>query len=150
MIRTTRGVGHAAPDAAEFAEIHSLQTELLAPKSRATLRPDEEELSLPPPELADPKMALLGRALGSAVTTDNPVWRGNPVPRLRALQKALIAHSLTRDKDDRRIGLDAVRVLERGIRLRLRWQQMARSDAEGPLESQAEGKETEDAAQAFA
>jgi hypothetical protein len=133
MIRNTRGVGGAGLDAAEFAEIHSLQTELLAPKTHAALQPEEEALSLPPPEPNDPKMELLGRALGSAVTTDNPVWRGNAIPRLRALQKALIAHSLTRERDDRRTGLDAVRVLERNIRLRLRWQQMARSDNEANL-----------------
>ena len=149
MIRTTRGVGNAGLDAAEFAEIHTLQAELLAPKSRAALQPGEEALSLPPPELTDPKMELLCRALGSALTTDNPVWRGNPVPRLRALQKALIAHSLTRDRDDRRVGLDAVRVLERGIRLRLRWQQMARSDSEAPVANE-EPEELADAAEATA
>lgn len=149
MIRTTRGVGGAGLDAAEFAEIHSLQTELLAPKSRATLQPAEEALSLPPPELADPKMSLLGRALGSFVTTENPVWRGNPVPCLRALQKALIAHSLTLAKEDRRAGLDAVRVLERDIRLRLRWQQMSRSDSEAPVQVQAT-KEAEHEAEACA
>ncbi|WEF32220.1 hypothetical protein [Pseudoduganella chitinolytica] len=151
MIRTGRGASGTGlgPDAAEFAEIHSLQTELLAPKSRAALQPEEEALSLPPPELADPKMDLLGRALGSAVTTDNPVWRGNAVPQLRALQKALIAHSLTRERDDRRIGLDAVRVLERDIRLRLRWQQMARSDNEAGVAIQPE-KEEEHAQEAGA
>jgi hypothetical protein len=149
MIRTTRGVGSPGLDGAEFAEIHSRQAELLAPKSREALRPGEEALSLPPPELADPKMALLSRALGTAITSDNPVWRGNPVPRLRALQKALIAHSLTRAREDRRIGLDAVRVLERDIRLRLRWQQMARSDSEGPVEVEPV-KEHEHAAQACA
>jgi len=147
MIRTTRGVGSAALDATEFAEIHSLQAELLAPKSRAALQPGEEALSLPPPDLPDPKMELLSRTLGAAVTTDNPVWRGNPVPHLRALQKALIAHSLTLAKEDRRIGLDAVRVLERDIRLRLRWQQMARSDSEPALEVQPV-KEQEHAAEA--
>ena len=149
MIRTTRGVGGAGLDAAEFAEIHSLQTELLAPKSRATLRPAEEALSLPPPELADPKMSLLSRALGSCVTTENPVWRGNPVPCLRALQKALTAHSLTLAKEDRRAGLDAVRVLERDIRLRLRWQQMSRSDSEAPVQVQP-AKEAEHEAEACA
>ena len=149
MIRSNGSVGPAGPDAAEFAEIHSLQAELLAPKSRATLQPGEEALSLPAQELADPKMALLSRALGSAVTTDNPVWRGNPVPGLRALQKALITHSLTRAKDDRRIGLDAVRILERSIRLRLRLQQMARSDSEGAPPAQPV-KEHEHAAPAGA
>lgn len=152
MMRTTRGVGGAGGvgiDAAEFAEIHSLQTELLAPKTHAALQPEEEALSLPPPDPLDPKMEVLGRVLGSAVTADNPVWRGNAIPRLRALQKALIAHSLTRERDDRRIGLDAVRVLEQNIRLRLRWQQMARSDNEANA-ADVPVKEEEHAAEASA
>lgn len=149
MMRTTRGVGGAGLDAAEFAEIHSLQTELLAPKTHAALQPEEEALSLPPPELLDPKMEVLGRVLGSALTSDNPVWRGNAIPRLRALQKALIAHSLTRERDDRRTGLDAVRVLERNIRLRLRWQQMARSDNEANV-TDAPNREEPHAAEASA
>lgn len=148
MIRANRVGGASALDAAEFAEIHSLQTELLAPKSRATLQPAEEALSLPAPELSDPKMALLGLVLGAAVTTDNPVWRGNPVPHLRALQKALIAHSLTLASEDRKVGLNAVRVLERDIRLRQRWQQMARSDSESAEPTPF--KEPEHAAEALA
>ena len=135
MIRSATGaVGSAGLDAAEFAEIHSLQAELLAPKSRAALKPGEEELSLPPQLRADPKMELLCRVLGAPVTTDNPVWRGNPIARLRSLQKALIGHSLTLPVGERQVGLDALRVLESAIRLRLRWQQMARSDNEAPLQ----------------
>ncbi|WUR13071.1 hypothetical protein E7V67_025840 [[Empedobacter] haloabium] len=149
MMRTTRGVGGAGLDAAEFAEIHSLQTELLAPKTHAALQPEEEALSLPPPELLDPKMEMLGRVLGSPLTSDNPVWRGNAIPRLRALQKALIADSLTRERDDRGTGLDAVRVLERHIRLRLRWQQMARSDNEAKV-TDPSTREEEHAAEASA
>ena len=120
-------VGHA-----ELAEIHSLPSTPAVLKARATLQPEEEALSLPQPELPDPKIALLNRVLGTRLTTDNPLWSGDPVPPLRALQKALIAHSLTLPQPERRPCLDALTVIERAVLLRLRWQQMRRSDAEAP------------------
>jgi len=120
----------AGLDPGEFAEIYSLHKTPATLRPRETLHPEEEALSLPPPEPADPKISLLNRALGARLTTDNPIWSGNPVPHLRALQKSLIAHSLTLPQAQRRPCLDALTVVERAILLRLRWQQMRRSDME--------------------
>lgn len=120
-------------DPSEFAEIYSLQQSAATLRPREALQPEEAALSLPPPEPADPKIALLNRALGPRLTTDNPLWSGNPVPSLRALQKSLIAHSLTLPQAQRRACLDALTVVERAILLRLRWQQMRRSELESAL-----------------
>jgi len=120
-------------DPSEFAEIYSLQKTPATLRPREALQPEEEALSLPPPEPADPKISLLNRALGARLTTDNPLWSGNPVPHLRALQKSLIAHSLTLQQAQRRPCLDALTVVERAILLRLRWQQMRRSELEAAL-----------------
>ena len=101
------------------------------------LRPEEEVLSLAPGESPDPKLVLLGRMLDPALTADNPLWRDDPVPALRALQKMLIAHALTLPSDARDATLAALRVVEHAVRLRLRWQQMQRSAAEDAAEPAA-------------
>lgn len=132
------GVGSLAGlDPAEYGAIHSVPSTPLL-KARPDLLPAEEALSLPPPEPKDPKIALLNRALGAALTVDNPVWSGDPVPQLRALQKLLIADSLTRPQHERGAALGALKVVEQAVRLRLRWQQMRRSAAEADVDLGAE------------
>ncbi|QGZ42129.1 hypothetical protein IP92_05475 [Pseudoduganella flava] len=130
-IRTGAGAG-AALDPAELAELHSLTPHAPVLKPREALHPEEEALSLPQPEQPDPKIELLNRALGAHRTIANPLWSGDPVPRLRGLQKALIAHALTLQQERRRTCLDALTVIEQAIRLRLRWQQMRRSEVDTP------------------
>jgi hypothetical protein len=123
------GIGlHGLADA---GEIHSLAPTLPTPKSRPLLHPGEEAVSLPPPALgADPKLVMLAQAVGPALSFDNPVWRGNPVPSLRGLQKLLIEQALKHPQEERGPGLRAVQVVEQAVQLRLRWQHMRRSDAE--------------------
>ncbi|WP_051293508.1 hypothetical protein [Pseudoduganella violaceinigra] len=125
---------------ADAGEIHSLAPTLPTPKTRPLLHPAEEALSLPPPALGtDPKLMMLGQAVGPALSFDNPVWRGNPVPALRGLQKMLIDQALNHPLEERGPSLRAVKVVERAVQLRLRWQQMRRSDAEPDRALQAEG-----------
>jgi hypothetical protein len=129
---STSGVGRSrALDVAEFTEIQSLPETLPALRSRPLLLPEEVAISLPEPDNPVPiEILLLNRMLGPKLTADNPVWSGDPVPRLRGLQKKLIEHSLALPEDDRSECMDAISLVEKAVQLRLRWLQMRRSDAE--------------------
>lgn len=116
----------------ELAEIHRVAEAEPVPRARADLLAAEESLSLPAEALpADPAMAVLTGALGAQLSTDNRVWRGDPVPGLRGLERLLLAHALALEPAGRAPCLQAIRVVELAVLWRLRWQQMRRSDAEG-------------------
>jgi hypothetical protein len=100
-------------------------------KALTDLLPAEQALSLPPPASATPgPHEPLTRFLGPLLTVANPAWSGDPVPRLRALQKMLVECSLALDKDDRRECMAALSVVETAVQLRLRFQQMRMTEAE--------------------
>jgi hypothetical protein len=100
-------------------------------KGLVDLLPAEKALSLPPPAGAAPgPHEPLTRFLGPLLTVANPAWSGDPVPRLRALQKMLVERSLALDKDDRRECMAALSVVETAVQLRLRFQQMRMTEAE--------------------
>jgi hypothetical protein len=122
-----------APEPVETGEIHSVPGAQLAPKSRLLLSPSEEALSLPPPAELPNAVAPLTDLIGARLTVDNPAWSGDPVPAMRLLQKTLVAASLERGDGERGALLRAIELVEQAVQMRLRWQQMKRSDAEGPL-----------------
>lgn len=128
--RAQGGVRGRGPENTDFGEIQSLPDIPLEPKLRSQLKKEEEQASLPRtgplPRATEPLDAVLGDAL----TIDNPVWSGDPVPRLRGLQKLLVEHSLTLAPEDRGDNMRAIAEVERTVQLRLRWLQMKRSDAE--------------------
>jgi hypothetical protein len=118
-------------EVAEYADIHSIPLPQAPQRARPTLLPEEAAVSLPEPDnVPTVEIQLLNQMLGSALTVENPVWSGDPIPRMRALQKALIEHALSLPEDDRSDCLDAVSLVEKAVQLRLRWLQMRRSDAE--------------------
>jgi hypothetical protein len=101
------------------------------------LLPGELEASLPSPaDLPEGAVAPLTRFLGPLLTVANPAWVGDPVPRMRALQKALVAHSLTLAEDDRSSLMGAISVVETAVQWRLRWQQMRMTEAEMNIKPQ--------------
>lgn len=127
--------------AADLGEIHSFTTgqpvQLVA---RPSLLPQEEVISLPPSLNSLPTpLAPLTRFLGPSLTVANPVWSGDPVPRLRALQKKLVEHSLTLAECDRSDFMAAITVVETAVRLRLRYQQMRMNEAEMNLKPESAG-----------
>lgn len=75
-------------------------------------------------------IAPLTNFLGPLLTVANPVWRGDPVPGMRMLQKKLVAHALTLDEQDRAECMGAIATVENAVQLRLRWQQMRMTEAE--------------------
>jgi len=111
-----------------------------APVMRAQLRPGEEAASLPPPPSPQGAMIPLTRYLGTVLTVANPAWTGDPVPRMRALQKSLVEHSLKLADTDRSELMAAINVVESAVQLRLRFQQMRMSDAEAQIMPEGEGK----------
>jgi hypothetical protein len=116
----------------DVGEIHTLPQESLArPVVRLDLLPEEERASLPQQfATADSTIEPLNRFLGPALTFANPVWTGDPVPRLRGLQKKLVEHSLTLDQSDRSECMAAISVVETAVQLRLRLQQMRMTEEE--------------------
>lgn len=125
-------VGHrgGTPDLGELSEIGSLPESLLVPKSRDLLKPGEAEVSLPPSLELPNAVAPLTQVLGTRLTIDNPAWSGDPVPSMRLLQKTLVARSLELEPDQRADLLVAIELVEKAVQMRLRWQQMRRSEAE--------------------
>lgn len=135
------GVGRTgAAEHIETGDILSLPETPLELKSRLVLKPDEVELSLPPPTEPPNSVAPLTHILGAKLTIDNPVWSGDPIPGMRMLQKTLVATSLQQPEGDRADLLVAIELVEKAVQMRLRWQQMRRSDAEEPIEPDSEKK----------
>jgi hypothetical protein len=125
-IGTPRGI-----EFGDLTDIQNLPEVTLDPRGRPSLLPEEIALSLPETvNVASVEIQILNRMLGPKLTVDNPVWRGDPVPRMRALQKLLVAHSLSLPEDDRSECLDAISLVERAAQLRLRWLQMRLSEME--------------------
>ena len=116
----------------EVGEIQAQPTQIAnVPVSRLTLLPGEEAASLPVSrEDFRPAFAPLTQFLGPLLTVANPAWTGDPVPRMRALQKKLVEHSLTLPQEDRTDCLAAITVVERSVQLRLRFQQMRMTEAD--------------------
>jgi hypothetical protein len=115
----------------DLAEIHSVPDVPAVLKSLPDLLPVEQEVSLPPSELpADATLVMLGGILGPRLSSDSPAWSGNPVPRMRSLQKLLVEHSLRLAEAERGPSLRAILMVNQAIDWRLRWHQMRRSDAE--------------------
>jgi len=121
-------------DVGDAGQIHNAADALPAARTRSTLLPAEEALSLPSPAFTpDPALQLLGRLMGARLCTDNLAWRGNPVAVMRSLQKRLVEHALNLPEDRREPAMRAIRTVELAVAWRLRWLQMKRSDAESQL-----------------
>jgi hypothetical protein len=92
---------------------------------RSDLQPWQQAVSLaPPPDTAAATLAPLTRYLGPALTVASPAWSRKPLPALRALQRKLVEYSLTLPAGERGACMDAIRVVEGAVQLRLRWEQM--------------------------
>jgi hypothetical protein len=102
--------------------------------SRLALSEEDEEVSLPSMENGgNLAIAPLTRFLGPQLTVASPAWSADPVPRMRALQKKLVEHSLTLAPNDRTECMEALRIVENAVQLRLRFQQMRMSEDESDL-----------------
>jgi hypothetical protein len=137
-VDSRRGLGTSR----DVGELDNLQLETsFVPISRIQLLPGEEAASLLAPSTATPyATAALTRFLGPVLTVANPAWSGDPVPRMRMLQKRLVEHSLTLPEDDRSECMGAIMVVEKAVKLRLRLQQMEMTLAE--LNAQPENVQT--------
>ena len=123
----------------DVGEIVSVpQQEPITSVSRAQLLPGEEAASLRPLNAKLPsQIASLTRFLGPHLTVANPAWCGDPVPRMRALQKRLVEHSLTLPGSERAPCMRAISVVEKAVQLRLRYQQMYMNEFEMTTEPES-------------
>lgn len=125
-IRVNSGVHRGTREyAGDIGDIQNLErTSPLEPVSGATLHPADAAKSLK--QAAGGTSGLLEALtgfLGETLTSGNPAWSGDPVPRMRALQKALVEHGLTLPEGEREPALQAISVVENSVQLRLRLQQ---------------------------
>ena len=118
----------------ETGDIHSVPETQLEPKSRLLLKPAEIALSLTSSTELPNAVAPLTAILGLRLTVDSPAWSGDPIPGMRMLQKTLLSVSLQQAQGDRTDLLKAIELVEKAVQMRLRWQQMRRSDAEALIE----------------
>lgn len=70
--------------------------------------------------------------LDTNLTVNNPAWSTDPVPGMRTLLKTMMAVSLHLEEGDREELEAAIELVEKAVQMRLRLQQMRRSEA-GPL-----------------
>jgi hypothetical protein len=70
----------------------------------------------------------LTQMLGVALTAGSPAWTGDPVPKMRALQKKLLEQGMQCTGAARGVALAAISVVEKNIQLRLRLHQLHMSD----------------------
>lgn len=131
--RTSSNIRSRISDVTDFGEIQSIPEAPLEPKLRSQLMDVEEQLSIPRAELPPRVSAALNAVLGLRLTVDNPVWAGDPIRGLRALQRKLVECSLTLEAEERSECMMSISLVERAVQLRLRWLQMQRSDAERDL-----------------
>lgn len=122
-----RGTGGYNPN---LGELGGIPQEERVPVMRQQLLPGEEAISLPTAPVAQGPLTSLTSFLGPILTVANPAWSGDPVPRMRALQKALVEQSLALPDNDRTELMQAINVVESAVQLRLRLQQMRMSEAE--------------------
>ena len=129
-----------AIDPVELGDIHSVPETQLAPKSRLLLKPSEVAVSLPPSIELPNAVAPLTIILGARLTVDSPAWSGDPVPGMRMLQKTLLSFSLKQEQGERADLLTAIELVEKAVQMRLRWQQMRRSEVEAQIEPENKEK----------
>ncbi|MFJ3044641.1 hypothetical protein ACIPEN_02315 [Herbaspirillum chlorophenolicum] len=148
MIHSASSAGSIRPlpsELGELGEIHSVGQVAQLPKSLPQLTPGEEAASLPSAELpADPLQAVVKEFLGAAATFDNLVWRGDPIPVMRSLQRMMVEHSLKLEEGAARMPMmSALKLVESAVQMRLRLQQMKRShaDADTPQPEQDNAQE---------
>jgi hypothetical protein len=128
----------------ETGDILSLPETQIEQKSRLLLNPSEVTVSLPTSTELPNAVAPLTSIIGSRLTTDSPAWKDDPIPGMRMLQKTLVATSLQLGESDRKDLLVAIEMVEKAVQMRLRWQQMCRSEAEGLIDPASEEKTKEE------
>jgi hypothetical protein len=135
------GVGSSgAIEPIETGDIHNVPQTQLEPKALLLLKPSEVAVSLPSSTELPNAVAPLTTILGPRLTVDSPAWSGDPIPGMRMLQKTLLSVSLQQEQGDRADLLTAIELVEKAVQMRLRWQQMRRSDVEALIEPANEEK----------
>ena len=128
------------PQTLDGGEIHPIGVPvILANVSVSALAPTEAAASFnPTSRRIKSGIEPLTQFLGIALTSGNPAWTGDPVPKMRALQKKLLEQGMALSGEPRGVMLSAISVVEENIQLRLRLYQ--HHMAELQLANDREGK----------
>ncbi|MFZ6773936.1 hypothetical protein ACO0LB_14590 [Undibacterium sp. SXout7W] len=123
-----RNNGGYTPD---FNDLGGVNNAKKTPVMRNHLQPGELAASLPSiTDIPQNTVEPLTRFLGPSLTFASPAWIGDPIPRMRALQKTMIAHSLTLEEENRSDLMGSINEVETFVQWNLRFQQMRIPDAE--------------------
>lgn len=122
--------GSASQPALDSGEIFTASTPLSLPNlSASQLKEYEREVSI---NLAGRWVGrgveTLTTSLGLPLTAGSVAWSGDPVPKMRALQKKFLEYGMTCDGEERERALAAISVVEKNVQLRLRLHQLHMSD----------------------
>ena len=113
-----------SPDIGELGSAQTVGGHYV-PRTRVELSPGEEAASLPPSwRTYGIPFQSLNEYLGPLMTIANPAWGSEALAGMRALQRRLIAHSLTREDDERPSLMAAISAVEDAVQMRLRLEQM--------------------------
>ena len=141
-INRTGSLGGSAPLMPDGGEIHPVGVPVLIPNvSVSALEPTEAAASFnPSTRRIKSGIEPLTQFLGVALTAGNPAWTGDPVPKMRALQKKLLEQGMALSGESRGVLLSAISVVEGNIQLRRRLYQ--HHMAEQQLITEREGKKS--------
>ncbi|MEB0136389.1 hypothetical protein QN362_13685 [Actimicrobium sp. CCC2.4] len=129
-ISRTSGSGGASQPALDSGEIFTPGPPLSLPNlSASQLIEVERKVSINlAGRWAGRGVEVLTTLLGLPLTAGSVAWSGDPVPKMRALQKKFLEHGMACEGAQRERALAAISVVEKNIHLRLRLHQLHMSD----------------------
>ncbi len=129
-ISRTAAPGNISPIALEIGEIFTHAPDTSSSNiSASQLKEYEREASINPVgRRAGRGIETLTSLLGLSLTAGSVAWSGDPVPKMRALQKKFLEFGMTCEGEDRQRALAAISVVEKNIQWRLRLHQLHMSD----------------------
>ena len=129
-VSRTGASSNISPIALDIGEIFTPTPDLSSSNiSPSQLKDYERDASINPVgRRAGRGIETLTALLGLPLTAGSVAWSGDPVPKMRSLQKKFLEFGMASEGDDRKRALAAISVVEKNIQWRLRLHQLHMSD----------------------
>jgi hypothetical protein len=129
-VSRTGAAGKISPVALDIGEIYTPSAELSSSNiSASQLKDYERDASMNPVgRRVGRGVEMLTALLGLPLTAGSIAWSGDPVPKMRSLQKKFLEFGMASEGEDRKRALAAISVVEKNIQWRLRLHQLHMSD----------------------
>ncbi|MFT5589531.1 MAG: hypothetical protein ACI9ZF_001706 [Bradyrhizobium sp.] len=129
-VARTGASSKVSPIALDIGEIFTSSPDLASSNiSASQLKEIERDASISPAgQRVGRGVETLTSLLGLSLTAGSVAWSGDPIPKMRALQKKFLEFGMTREGEERRRALSAISVVEKNIQWRLRLHQLHMSD----------------------